>query len=57
MAITSGLVWTLNCIAFISLFAIWNKSDALNFCLKVIFLGLAVINAPPAWTFLQSALH
>lgn len=53
----AGLVWTINCIVFVVLFAIWNKSDLMNFCFKMLFLGLAVINAAPAWTFLQKTIQ
>jgi hypothetical protein len=57
MEIGAGLVWTANLVVFLSLFSIWNKGDLLNLCLKMLFLGFAVVNAAPAWTFLQQALR
>ena len=52
-----GLVSTINCVIFLCLFAVWTKKDLLNFSIKCLFLFFAIINASPAWTFLQQNMH
>ncbi|SHJ71081.1 hypothetical protein SAMN05444159_1288 [Bradyrhizobium lablabi] len=54
---TTGIVWTFDCILFLALFVIWKRDDLFNLCLKMAFAMLAAIHAAPAFTFLQKTLN